>query len=149
MIVKHLSRLELQDLWENTLPLPSDKGYPEIFDLMQYWVLFVRDSPVAYTGSLVFDNFAFVGNTYVKKRYRKNKYHPFLLNERNNSKILKKMPKITILNPIEESEMQSLVKTVLHLGYYKVCSYYDVQDVMSLSLYEDILNESQQIWRMD
>jgi len=148
MIVECLERKEFELLWKN-LPFPSEKGYPQIFDNMDYWVLFVDDLPVAYTGSLLLQDFAFVGNTYVKKKYRKNKYHPFLLSERNSSKELSNIPKITILNPIEEIEMWMLVKTVSHLGYYKVCSYYDVQDVMSLSMYEDILNEKQQIWRMD
>tara|TARA_R100001377_G_scaffold83238_1_gene64485 strand:+ start:681 stop:1130 length:450 start_codon:yes stop_codon:yes gene_type:complete len=149
MIVDCLTRQQLEKLWGADLLLPSEKGYPQIFDNMDYWVLFVDDIPVAYTGSLILDEFAFVGNTYVKKKYRKNKYHPFLLSERNNSALLSVLPKITILNPIEEVKMSMLVKTVLHLGYHKVCSYYDVQNIMSLSLYEDILDESQQIWRMD
>ncbi len=148
MIVERLLRKELESIWQN-LPFPSEKGYPQIFDNMDYWVLFVDDEPVAYTGSLTLEDFAFVGNTYVKSKYRKNKYHPFLLSERNNSLALCDLPKVTVLNPIEEIKMQTLVKTVLSLGYYKVCSYYDVQDIMSLSMYEDILNESQQIWRMD
>ncbi len=148
MIVERLLRKELESIWQN-LPFPSEKGYPQIFDNMDYWVLFVDDEPVAYTGSLILEDFAFVGNTYVKKKYRKNKYHPFLLSERNNSPILCDLPKVTVLNPIEQIKMQTLVNTVLSLGYQKVCSYYDVQDIMSLSMYEDILNETQQIWRMD
>jgi hypothetical protein len=148
MIVECLLRKELEEIWQD-LPFPSEKGYPQIFDNMDYWVLFVDDEPVAYTGSLILEDFAFVGNTYVKKKYRKNKYHPFLLSERNNSPILCDLPKVTVLNPIEQIKMQTLVNTVLSLGYQKVCSYYDVQDIMSLSMYEDILNETQQIWRMD
>ena len=148
MIVECLTRKELESIWQD-LPFPSEKGYPQIFDCMDYWVLFVDDNPIAYTGSLILEEFAFVGNTYVKKKYRKNKYHPFLLSERNNSPILRDLSKVTILNPIEQIKMKSLVKTVVSLGYTKVESYYDVQDIMSLSLYEDILNENQQIWRMD
>ena len=148
MIVERLLRKELEAIWQD-LPFPSEKGYPQIFDNMDYWVLFVDDEPVAYTGSLILEDFAFVGNTYVKKKYRKNKYHPFLLSERNNSPTLCDLPKVTVLNPIEQIKMQTLIKTVLSLGYHKVCSYYDVQDIMSLSMYEDILNETQQIWRMD
>lgn len=148
MIVERLLRKELEEIWQD-LPFPSEKGYPQIFDNMDYWVLFVDDEPVAYTGSLILEDFAFVGNTYVKKKYRKNKYHPFLLSERNNSPTLCDLSKVTVLNPIEQIKMQTLVDTVLLLGYRKVCSYYDVQDIMSLSMYEDILNETQQIWRMD
>ena len=148
MIVEYLERKELELIWPN-LPFPSEKGYAQIFDNMDYWVLFVDDEPVAYTGSLILEEFAFVGNTYVKKKYRKNKYHPFLLEERNNSYLLRNIPKVTVLNPIEQIKMESLVKTVVSLGYTKVESYYDVQNIMSLSLYEDILDESQQIWRMD
>ena len=148
MIVECLTRKELESIWQD-LPFPSEKGYPQIFDNMDYWVLFVDDEPIAYTGSLILEEFAFVGNTYVKKKYRKNKYHPFLLNERNNSPVLRNLSKVTVLNPIEKIKMSTLVKTVVSLGYTKVESYYDVQDIMSLSLYEDILNEKQQIWRMD
>jgi len=148
MIVECLTRKELESIWQD-LPFPSEKGYPQIFDNMDYWVLFVDDEPIAYTGSLILEEFAFVGNTYVKKKYRKNKYHPFLLNERNNSPVLRNLSKVTVLNPIEKIKMSTLVKTVVSLGYTKVQSYYDVQDIMSLSLYEDILNEKQQIWRMD
>tara|TARA_R110000824_G_scaffold101190_3_gene240358 strand:+ start:7513 stop:7962 length:450 start_codon:yes stop_codon:yes gene_type:complete len=149
MIVDYLSKSQLEQVWGSAIPLPSEKGYPQVFDNMDYWVLFVDDSVVAYTGSFVLEEFAFVGNTYVKRNYRNNNYHSYLLQERNNSPLLKNTSKVTILNPIEFSQMKSLVKTVLHLGYYKVCCYYDVQDIMSLSLYEDILNDNQQIWRID
>ena len=91
--------------------------------------------------------FYFVGNTYILPQYRRNGGHSFLLSERNKHLSLK--PKITILNPIEESQMYHLAKVVSNLGYHPVYSYDDVSDIMSKTLYGQILNDGQQIWRMD
>jgi len=114
---------------------------------MTYWILYDDNARVGYTGSLDMGLFHFVGNTYILPQYRKNGGHSFLLSERNKHLPLK--PKITILNPIEDSQMFHLVKVVQKLGYEPVNSYDDVQDIMSNNLYISILNEKQQIWRMN
>ena len=137
----------LADVWPYGHDLPSEKGYPAIFDKMNYWVLFIKGVPVGYTGSLDMGNFIFVGNTYISKPHRKNGNHSFLLSERN--KKLPEKPKITILNPIEESQMFHLVKVVERLGYRPVYNYDDVADIMDKEFYLKLLNAEQQIWRMD
>ena len=137
----------LSQIWPYPFETPIEKGYPEVFDFMTYWILYDDNARVGYTGSLDMGLFYFVGNTYILPQYRKNGGHSFLLSERNKHLPLK--PKITILNPIENSQMFHLVKVVQKLGYEPVNSYDDVQDIMSNNLYISILNEKQQIWRMN
>mgnify|MGYP000347693228 CR=1 FL=1 len=137
----------LSQIWPYPFETALEKGYPQIFDLMTYWILYENNTRIGYTGSLDMGLFHFVGNTYILPQHRKNGGHSFLLSERNKQLPLK--PKITILNPIEESQMYHLAKVVSSLGYSPVYSYDDVSDIMSKALYNQILNESQQIWRMD
>ena len=56
------------------IPTPIDKGYPNCFSEMSYWVLFEEDEPVAYTAS-GYGSFTLVGNTYVKSKFRKQGSH--------------------------------------------------------------------------
>jgi len=138
----------LSQAWPHSYETASEKGYPEIFNLMSYWILYSeKNKRIGYTGSLDMGLFHFVGNTYILPQYRKNGGHSFLLSERNKHLPLK--PKITILNPIEDSQMYHLAKVVSNLGYSPVYSYDDVKDIMSKKLYDEILNEKQQIWRMN
>lgn len=137
----------LSSAWPHQFQTPEEKGYPKVFNLMTYWVLYNNDEPVAYTGSLDMGKFHFVGNTYILPQYRKNGWHSHLLAHRNEN--LEPKPKITILNPIDGSQMFHLVKVVEGLGYIPVCTYEGVRDIMSEKLYRVILNENQQIWRKD
>jgi len=142
------SRYRLEEVWGKVIPTPSDKGYPNCFDYMLYWVLIgAGGEPVAYTGSRSYASFTLVGNTYVKSKHRKQGSHSLLLAERN--KRIKGI-KVTVLNPIEESNMSHLAKVVTRLGYTKVESYEGVEDIMSRPLYEQIsFNPKQQVWRLD
>ena len=137
----------LHDAWPHEYPLPSEKGYPEVFDLMSHWVLSYDGVPIGYTGSLDMGHFHFVGNPYILPQYRQNGWHSYLLKVRNANLGLR--PKITVLNPIDGTHMANLVKVVSGLGYRPVSSYADVRDIMSEKLFFEILNEGQQLWRMD
>lgn len=150
-MVKHMGSLKVRKK-NNLSDFPdtltaSEKGYPPIFDFMEYWVLYLDDIPVGYTGCLMFPNFCFVGNTYIKKEYRGKGFHSFLLKVRN--KQLHGIPKIAILNPIENSKMQNLVNVVSKLGYRQVKNYEDISDIMSKYFYREIKQKNQQIWRID
>lgn len=142
-----LSHKDLESMYQKKLPTPSDKGYPLVFDSMLYWVLVIDDAPCGYTGSMIIDNFAFVGNTYIDKAYRGKGFHSLLLSMRNDSFMLKDFTKITVLNPIEDSHMTHLVKVVSRLGYTKVNSYECVNDIMDSSTYDSIYCNKQEIWR--
>lgn len=140
------SHTELEIDWGSPLKCASDKGYPSIFDEMIYWVLWVGEEAIAYTGSLCVGTFAFVGNTYVRKEWRSRGLHKHLLNERNKSDLLRSIPKITIINPIEGITSTRLESVVQSLGYTKVESFGDVKDIMHQWVYEDIAQHN--IWRL-
>jgi len=142
---------DLERAWGSELPYASDKGYPLIFDSMVFWVLFADKEAIAYTGSLTSKNgkYALVGNTYVHEEWRSKGLHSHLLTQRNNSPHLKIIPKITVLNPIEKSNMIHLAKVVSKLGYTHVADYAGVSDIMTLDEYEDIYLPHQEIWRLD
>lgn len=138
----------LEREWDSCLLTAKEKGYPDIVcDNMLYWMMMDNREPIAFTCCTYMKGWIFVGNTYIAKEYRKNRLHKKLLDYRN--KRLPKKPKITILNPIEESQMEHLVKVVSDLGYTKVESYDDVKDAMEIDVYGQLLRPNQQIWRLD
>ena len=144
-----LNHDDLERLWGSEIPLPSEKGYPDFLDGMVYWAAFDGDEIVAYTGSKPFGLWSFVGNTYVKRDYRKDGLHSKLLKFRNEHPILKNKEKITILNPIEESKKKHLVKVVERLGYRKITHYFDVEDIMDYATYKSLKKRKiQEIWRI-
>lgn len=137
----------LNEVWHYEYQTPSEKGYPEVFDLMSYWVLYYDGIAIGYTGSLDMGHFHFVGNTYILPQYRQSGWHSYLLSYRNYHIGLR--PKITVLNPIDGTHMANLVKVVTKLGYFPITSYDNVMDVMSKQLYDEIRNENQQLWRLN
>lgn len=143
-VVKHDT---LWDAWPYSYQKASEKGYPEVFDYMDAWVLYLDDEPIAYTGSIDMYVYYFIGNTYILPQYRNHGYHTFLLNERN--KHLTDKPKLTILNPIEDSQMENLVKVVKRLGYKHIWRWLEVSDIMTIQQFKELEKENQQIWRMD
>jgi len=151
MVLMRLEIIEnhmiLSAIWENFIQRPSAKGYPHFFDDMQYWVLFVDEEAVAYTGSVLIDGFAFVGNTYVRKEWRSQGIHKHLINLRNKSDALKDIPKITIINPLRGITVHHLEGVVSSLGYTKVESFADVEGIMTRQVYEDI--ENRNVWRLN
>ena len=137
----------LHDGWPHEHPSPSEKGYPQVFDLMSHWILFYDGIPIGYTGSLDMGHFHFVGNTFILPEYRQSGWHSYLLSVRNANLGLR--PKITVLNPIDGTHMANLVKVVTKLGYFPITCYEDVKDVMSEKLYDEVRNENQQMWRLN
>ena len=143
---------ELENAWGSPLPTASEKGYPKIFDRMVHWVLFADETAIAYTCSLLMPDkaYALVGNTYVRKEWRSKGLHTHLLNERNKSQHLYGVPLITVLNPIEKTDIDNLVKVVSKLGYERINEYLDVADIMPLSSYTKLdLKEHQELWRLN
>jgi GNAT superfamily N-acetyltransferase len=143
---------ELENAWGSPLLTASEKGYPKIFDRMVHWVLFADETAIAYTCSLLMPDkaYALVGNTYVRKEWRSKGLHTHLLNERNKSQHLYGVPLITVLNPIEKTDIDNLVKVVSKLGYERINEYLDVADIMPLSSYTKLdLKEHQELWRLN
>ena len=143
---------ELENAWGSPLLTASEKGYPKIFDRMVHWVLFANDTAIAYTCSLLMPDkeYALVGNTYVRKEWRSKGLHTHLLNERNSSQHLYGVPLVTVINPIEETDINNLIKVVSKLGYEKVNEFVDVADIMELNMFTRLsFNDNQQIWRLN
>lgn len=143
-VVKHDT---LWDAWPYSYQKASEKGYPIFYDFMNAWVLYLDDEPIAYTGSFDMGFYYFIGNTYILPQYRNSGYHSLLLKERN--KHLTDKPKITILNPIEDSQMENLVKVVQRLGYKHIWRWLEVSDIMTIEQFKELQKENQQIWRID
>ncbi|MAK37439.1 MAG: hypothetical protein CMC15_14885 [Flavobacteriaceae bacterium] len=142
---------ELEIVWGSKIPTPIEKGYPPLYDDMVYWVLFADLEAIAYTSSLMMDDkrFVLVGNTYVRKEWRSKGLHSHLLKERNKSSHMQGVPKVTVLNPIEESQMENLVKVVTRLGYKQILSFDDCSDIMKEEEYNKLYLPHQQIWRLE
>ena len=145
-----LTHEELERVWGSPLPRASEKGYPGIFDKMCHWVLFEDNVAIAYTSSLTMnDKYAFVGNTYVRKDWRSKGLHTLLLEHRNNAPHMKNRSKVTVVNPIENSQLHNLISVITKLGYTKVQSIHDISDLMPEWLYDSLCDSGKQIWRLD
>lgn len=145
-VVYGLTHIDLEIVWGSKLPTASEKGYPKIFDSASYWVLYDDDTVVAYTTHLKIEDVVLVGNTYIRKEYRSKGLHTYLLSQRNNSAALKGLTKITVLNPIEDSQLENLIKVVSKLGYEKVEKITDISPTISDDLFMQLNESGKQIW---
>ena len=146
MFVQIHGHEDLEYYWGSKLLRASEKGYPEIYDNGLHWVMFKDQLPIAYTTSIDCGDFAFVGNTYVREEYRKQGLHSQLLEYRNKN--LGIIDKLTIVNPIENSKTEHLVKVIKRLGYKKVEKISDISDLMSDTRFYGIDIEDQDVWRL-
>lgn len=147
IFIKIHSHEELEHYWGSPLQRASEKGYPDIYDTGVYWVLIKDQIPIAYTTSIICGDFAFVGNTYVRHEYRLGGLHTKLLEYRNEQ--LGDITKITVVNPIEESKMEHLVKVIRRLGYKKIEKLSDISDLMSDTMFYGIDLDEYELWRLD
>jgi len=145
-VVFGLTHTDLEIVWGSKLPTASEKGYPKIFDSMSYWVLYDGTKPVGYTSHLQIQGVVLVGNTYIRKEYRGQGLHSYLLSQRNNSSLLEGLTKITVLNPIEDSELNNLISVVSKLGYKKVEKITDISAEVSDDLFMQLRESGKQIW---
>lgn len=135
--IKILKRIEVVPE-ENLIELDEfvkaeDKGYPSAIHPLKIVAEFddETDKLKAYTSFRDFGDFYFVGNSFsfVKGSYGKvMKYRKNLL---GSSK-----PKITLLNPLQGTDMQRLENSVTGRGGVKITSYSQVDDIMD----EDFFN---------
>jgi len=141
-----LKESEIQARWGDDFLTALDKGYPEhICENLFVIGKFVDDEVVAHTSFADMGSWYFIGNNYVKAAHRKNGVLKEMVLRRNQR--LSKYPKIAILRPIEETNLNQLVAFLKRLGYREVLSYDDVSDVMSFIEYD--LIEQEELWRCD
>ncbi len=147
-VVSGLTNIDLEIVWVSKVHTASDKVYPSIFDKMSFWVLYYEDEVIAYTGSLrITDDIVLVGNTYIRKEHRNKGLHSFLLEKRNESRLLKDSIKVTVINPIEDSKKENLIKVVSKLGYTKVEKIDDISPNMPEDIFEHIMSHNKEVWR--
>ena len=141
-----LREVEVQEKWGDGFLTAVEKGYPEhVCEKLFVIGKFIDGEIVAHTSFADMGNWYFIGNNYVKPDFRKNGILKEMVLRRNQR--LAHYPKIAILRPIEETNLEQLVAFLKTLGYSEVLSYADVSDVMLASEYDLISNE--ELWRCD
>ena len=114
---------------------PTDKGYPDIINPVSYLVGSSYPDIIGYTSYSDMGNFYFVGNTYISPRFRGRGFYGKLLSTRNER--LNDKPKITLVNPIEDTDIGILHAQLRKQGGVKVESYEDVSDIMGENTYNE------------
>ena len=115
---------------------PVDKGYPQLVTPLTYYTRVDGEEILAYSSFSDLGTFYFVGNTYVLPKNRGQGIYGDLLTNRNNH--LNDKPKITIVNPIEGTDIDILHRQVAKQGGVKINLYIQVADFMSKELYTEL-----------
>ena len=113
---------------------PSQKGYPSIIEPITYLIGCCYPYMVGYTSFSDMGNFYFVGNTYITPAHRGQGLYSRLLSERNE--YLGNKPKITLANPIENTNLEILENQVTKQGGVPVGAYDEVSDIMGREVYD-------------
>lgn len=130
-----LQEVELKERLEN-FQSSTDKGYPESVSPLTYYTRKENDEILAYSSFSDMGGFYFVGNTYVMPHSRGQGIYGRLLTSRN--KHLSDKPKVTLVNPIEGTDIQILKNQVAKQGGVEVTCYEEVADIMSQDLYKTL-----------
>jgi len=113
---------------------PSEKGYPSIIEPITYFIGCKYPDMIGYTSFSDMGDFYFVGNTYIAPAHRGQGLYSRLLSDRNE--YLRDKPKITLANPIENTNLKILEHQVCKQGGIPVKSYEEVSDIMTQAVYE-------------
>ena len=124
---------------------PTDKGYPAIVEPVTYFVGSIYPNIVGYTSFADMGDFYFVGNTYVAPEYRGQGHYSQLLSDRNNH--LYDKPKIALVNPMNDTDINILREQVAKQGGEAVYCYTQVSDIMSEGVYADLAELPMYIYR--
>ena len=117
-------------------PCPQDKGYPSIISPVTYFVGACYPEIIGYTSFSDMGDFYFVGNTYIVPKHRGNGYYGELL--RNRNKHLNDKPKVTLANPLDNTEPQILRAQVAKQGGVEIYCYTQVCDIMTEETYNNL-----------
>lgn len=131
---------------KNNLPnfqTSQEKGYPSILDNLTFVVELAEDGKVmSYTSFMEFDKFFFVGNGYTVPEFRGSNTWRDLISMRDtilrNRIHYEQKPRITLLNPQEDTEISRLHSIVIGRGWREVKSYDDVKDIMDEQKYNQL-----------
>ena len=112
---------------------PTDKGYPTIIEPVTYFVGSIYPNIIGYTSFSDMGDFYFVGNTFIDPDFRGKGLYGQLLSDRNN--YLKDKPKIALVNPLNNTDINILKEQVAKQGGKPVYCYTQVSDIMSEGVY--------------
>ena len=132
---------ELRKLWPKLITI-KEKGYP-IKDAT-YYVKLVKDRPVGHICYKDMGNWYFIGNSYVQRAYRGQGIYDELMTVRNND--LNNKPKIAILIPIENSNLDRLEDRITQRGYERVDNFLDVYGILTFLEYVKYRNYN--LWKL-
>ena len=124
---------------------PEEKGYPTIIEPVTYFVGCQFPKIVGYSSFSDMGDFYFVGNTYVFSPHRGEGLYSKILTMRNE--YLNDKPKITLVNPIENTNIEILNEQVAKQGGVKVEAYSDVSDIMSKDVFRELTKLPMFIYR--
>lgn len=121
---------ELRKLWPKLITI-EEKGYP--IKGATYYVKLVKDRPVGHICYKDMGNWYFTGNSYVQRGYREQGIYDELMTVRND--YLDDKPKVAILIPIEDTDLDRLEERISQRGYERVDNFLDVYGILSFLEY--------------
>ena len=122
-----------------------EKGYPKVIPTLRYFMQLEGNVVIGYTCYVDMGDFYFVGNTYIRPESRGQGHYKNLLKERN--KILDDKPKITLVNPIQGTDINILERQVLRGGGIKINSYTQVEHIMGQTVYDGMYHLPMYMYR--
>ena len=115
---------------------PIEKGYPSIVTPVTYFVGIKYPDIIGYTSFSDMGKFYFVGNTYVAPEFRGQGFYTKLLSARNQ--YLNDKPKITLVNPIDNTNIDILYAQLNKQGAEIIDNYEDVAHIMCRDTYDEL-----------
>ena len=134
-VVRYLSSDEVEEKMPSHIS-PQDKGYPSVLDNMTFVAEEEDGKILGYTSYQDMGKFYFVGNNYIPQENRRKGLWRSILN--NRSKRIDDKPKITLLNPIEGTSMEVILRTVKRFGGIEITEYSQVEDIMDEDIYHNL-----------
>ena len=140
-MIEIMDEEKLNEIWPDLITM-EEKGYP-ITNAM-FYVKYINDKPVGHICYKDMGKWYFIGNSYVKKKFRNLGVYDELMTKRNED--LEDKPKIAIVIPIEDSDMSRLEDRISVRGYEKINSFWDVYGILSFREYIKIRNFT--LWKL-
>jgi hypothetical protein len=140
-MISIMSEQELQAEWDSLITM-EEKGYP-ITDAM-FYVKYIDGKPIGHICFKDMGKWYFIGNSYIKRRYRGMGYYDELMTKRNED--LEDKPKIAVVIPIEDSDINRLEDRISIRGYEKIDSFWDIYGIVSVRDYIKIRDFT--LWKL-
>ena len=141
-MIEIMDEEKLNEIWPNLITM-EEKGYP-ITNAM-FYVKYINDKPVGHICYKDMGKWYFIGNSYVKKKFRNLGVYDELMTKRNED--LEDKPKIAIVIPIEDSDVSRLEERISQRGYSKVNNFLDVYKTMPVLFYMRVRKHN--LWKLE